>query len=138
MIRAGHYDFTAAFPNDCCDLFSVGGDDDAISGTGLHDALPDANDQRRTAEQTKWFSGEPRCAEPGGNDRERAQSTSIGAGRRCKRHAIQAIPLPVEIQPRIKGSDTLILLVGFAHTKPLGIKVSDPLIQLRQYLSAGS
>ena len=101
MIVAGHGHVSTALPNDSGDFLGVGRDDHAIGGTGLDDALPHTNNERSATEETKRFAGEPRCAEPGGYDRERAQANSIGCVRRCKRHAIQGIPLMVEIQAEL-------------------------------------
>jgi hypothetical protein len=98
VVGAGHGHFTAPLPDDGSDFLGVRGDDDAVCGTRFDDTLPDADNQGSAAKESKGFAREPRGTEPGGYDRERAQATSFGGVRRCKRHAIQGIPVPIEIQ----------------------------------------
>ena len=98
MIDTGHRDFAATLPHGSRYFLGVSGYDHAISRRGIDHTLPDADNEGRATQQTEGFSGEPRCTEPGGNNRERARTTCIGAVLGCKRHAIQGIPLVVEIQ----------------------------------------
>jgi hypothetical protein len=47
MIGARHGDFATTLTNDSSDFFGVGRNDDTISRVRFHDALPDANNERR-------------------------------------------------------------------------------------------
>jgi hypothetical protein len=56
--------------NGARDLVTIGGHNDLIGDTEVGNTLPDADDERGSADEAKWLSREACGAEPSGNDSE--------------------------------------------------------------------
>lgn len=81
VLRARHCDGDAMFDRDTRHFVAVGCDDDGIRDVELDDALPNADDERQSGEEAKWFSGETGGTQSGWDHGEHThRSRSLGGG----------------------------------------------------------
>ena len=78
---ARHCDGDAMLARDAGNFVAIGRHDDCVRDVELDDALPHADDERQSGEESKWFSGETGGTQSGWDHGEHThRSRSLGGG----------------------------------------------------------